>query len=304
MASTRQGTPRRFRTSRDGLRRPQPRAVRAIRPRAIAAALLLVLAAPGARAQPAAQIARPKVIVVDAVDLPDSLADIRANLRGALENAVTVHNYDLGPDGGACADRECVKVAAAQSGATDVLIATGGRNEMRGYHVELRVWNVASDREDHAVAECNVCAAMQMVDTVKGVAGALLDRIPTLHANLAAPAPAVPTGPPLIAKVDAAPHRDARGRRLLGWSLIGAGVASGVASGILFAVNGSRTDCNTTDPDPCARTRNTLLPAALTAGAAAAAIVGGIVLVHGAGHELSTVTVAAGPFGLSVGGRL
>ena len=83
-----------------------------------------------------------------------------------------------------------MKVAAAQSGASDVLIATGGRNEMRGYHIELRVWNVASDREDHAVAECNVCAALQMVDTVKGVASALLDRIPTLHANLAAIAPA------------------------------------------------------------------------------------------------------------------
>ncbi|HVT09377.1 MAG TPA: hypothetical protein VHO67_18080 [Polyangia bacterium] len=263
------------------------------------------LAAPRVRAE-GTQIARPKVIVVNAVELPDSLADIRADLRGTLENAVTVHNYDLGPDGGACADRECVKVAAAQSGATDVLIATGGRNEMRGYHVELRVWNVASDREDHAVAECNVCAALQMVDSVKGVASALLDRIPTLHANLAAMAPpAVPAGPPLLAAPDTAPRRAGSARRVVGWTLIGAGIAGGVASGVLFALNGRSTNCKTVPSGTdCISTYKYVLPASITAGAAVAAIVGGIVLVHSAGHELQTVTVAASPFGLSLGGNL
>ncbi|HSS38919.1 MAG TPA: hypothetical protein VLT58_09130 [Polyangia bacterium] len=272
---------------------------------------VLSLAAPGARAQGpqvsppnGPQIARPKVIVVDAVELPDSLADIRANLRGTLENAVTVHNYDLGPDGGACADRECVKVAAAQSGASDVLIATGGRNEMRGYHIELRVWNVASDREDHAVAECNVCAALQMVDSVKGVASALLDRIPTLHANLTAIAPAVPTGP-VITAPDTAPRRTSSTRRVVGWTLISAGIAGGVASGVLFAFNRHRTDC--ADPnvyETCAEDHRLLVPASITAGGAVAAIVAGVIVLHGANHDLQTVTIAASPFGLTVGGRL
>ena len=269
----------------------------------LAAVAVLSLVGSGVRAE-GSQIARPKVIVVNAVELPDSLADMRANLRGTLENAVTVHNYDLGPDGGACADRECVKVAAAQSGASDVLIATGGRNEMRGYHIELRVWNVASDREDHAVAECNVCAALQMVDTVKGVASALLDRIPTLHANLAAvPAPAVPTGPPIVTATPPPPPV-AHTRRIVGWTLIGAGIAGGVASGVLFAMNGRSTDCKMAGNTDCIKTYKTVLPASITAGAAVAAIVGGIVLVHGAGHELQTVTIAAVPFGLSVGGSL
>lgn len=274
-----------------------------IRSFGVAAGVWLALVGPAARAQ-GVPISRPKVIVVDAVDLPDSLADIRANLRGALENAVTVHNYDLGPDGGACADRECVKVAAAQSGATDVLIATGGRNEMRGYHVELRVWNVASDREDHAVAECNVCAALQMVETVKGVASALLDRIPTLHANLAAaaPPPAVPTGPPLLTTAPP-PPRDTRTRRMVGWSLIGAGVASGIASGILFGINGQTGDC-LADGSNCVRERRTLVPAGVTAGVAVAAIAAGIIVIHGANQDLQTVTIAASPFGLTLGGRL
>lgn len=268
----------------------------------------MVLAAAPARADEAhaaGQINRPKVIVVDAVDLPDSLADIRANLRGTLENAVTVHNYDLGPDGGSCPDRECVKVAASQSGASDVLIATGGRNEMRGYHVELRVWNVASDREDHAVAECNVCAALQMVETVKGVASALLDRVPTLHANLVtvAPPPAVPTGPPMITRGDTGP-RPPSTRRVVGWSLIGAGVAAGVASGILFGINGQHGDCLDGVPDSCAQQRHTLVAGGITGGAALAAIVAGIVVLHGANQDLQSVTIAAGPFGLTVGGRL
>lgn len=273
---------------------------------AIGAGLLAVLAAPAARAEGSAQAARPRVIVVDAVELPDSLADIRANLRGTLENAVTMHNFDLGPDGGACADRECVKVAAAQNGATDVLIATGGRNEMRGYHVELRIWNVASDREDHAVAECNVCAALQMVESVKGVASTLLDRVPTLHANLAVAAPplAVPVGPPMIAHGPPPPPADTHARRIVGWSLVGAGVASGVASGILFAMNGHHGDCLNGVQDSCAQERHTLVPASITAGVAVAAIVAGIVVVHGANQDLQTVTIAASPFGLTIGGRL
>ncbi len=146
------------------------------------------LAAPG-------EAARPRVVVVNAVDLPDSLADIRAQLRTTLNDAVTKHGYDLAPEAGSCADRECLKVAAVSAGASDVLVATGGRNDMRGYHVELRIWNIASDREDNAVAECNICAAQQMVDSVQNAADPLLDRVPTLHANLSAtavppPAPA------------------------------------------------------------------------------------------------------------------
>src|SRR5579863_1608545 len=141
------------------------------------------LAAPG-------EGARPRVVVVNAVDLPDSLADIRAQLRTTLNDAVTKHGFDLAPEAGACADRECLRVAAKTASASDVLVATGGRNDMRGYHIELRIWNVASDREDNAVAECNICAAAQMVESVQNAADPLLDRVPTLHANLSmTPAP-------------------------------------------------------------------------------------------------------------------
>jgi hypothetical protein len=267
--------------------------------------LAVAMVGPAARAQ-GVPISRPKVIVVDAVDLPDSLADIRANLRGALENAVSNHDYDLGPDGGACPDRECVKVAATQSGATDVLIATGGRNEMRGYHIELRVWNVASDREDHAVAECNVCAALQMVETVKGVAGALLDRIPTLHANLTVVVPPPPP-PPVVTITEPPPAPRSHARKIAAWTLIGAGFAGAAASAILFTLDGHDTDCAATQPADgprCAATLQTVVPASIVAGAAIASLVTGVVLLQTGGTDQKTLTVGVNPFGLTLGGRL
>ena len=132
----------------------------------LCAATLAAALVPSAGIAAPGEAARPRVVVVNAVDLPDSLADIRAQLRTTLNDAVTKHGFDLAPEAGSCADRECLRVAAKTAGASDVLVATGGRNDMRGYHVELRIWNVASDREDNAVAECNICAASQMVESV------------------------------------------------------------------------------------------------------------------------------------------
>lgn len=228
-------------------------------------------AAPGAAT-------RPRVVVVNAVDLPESLADIRSNLRSTLDGAVTRHDYDLAPDAAPCTDRECLKVAAQTAGATDVLVATGGRNNMRGYHVELRLWNVASDREDQAVAECNICAALQMVESVGTVASQLLDRVPALHANLnaaaepsvtPAPVPAAPIPAPAAPVLVARPAPDAAApgtsRRWIGWTLIGAGVASGVASGVLFGINGQQGDCYA----------NTSYCAKMTAGLRVALALGG-----------------------------
>ncbi len=93
---------------------------------------------------------------------------------------------------------------------------------------------------------------------------------------------------------------------MVGWTLIGAGIAGGVASGVLFALNGHDVDCGVAPPDGVAvqEERKTLVPASITAGAAVAAVVAGVVLVHGTGNDLQTVTIAASPFGLSLGGRL
>ena len=260
------------------------------------------LAAPG-------EAARPRVVVVNAVDLPDSLADIRAQLRTTLNDAVTKHGYDLAPEAGSCADRECLKVAAVAAGASDVLVATGGRNDMRGYHVELRIWNIASDREDNAVAECNICAAQQMVDNVQNAADPLLDRVPTLHANLSAtavpPAAPSPTAVPLVAP-PAAPAAEAKQRRWIGWTLIGAGVAGGAVSTYLFAINGNGTQCTGTNPqlNHCIYHWDNLVPASIIMGASAAAIIGGVLYLHHASENRGDVALTIQPFGVAIGGRL
>ena len=88
-----------------------------------------------------------------------------------------------------------------------------------------------------------------MVDNVQNAADPLLDRVPTLHANLSATAvpPAVtvesaPGAVPLVTTSTEVPETKNR-HRWLGWTLIGAGVAAGAASGVLFAINGNGTDC-------------------------------------------------------------
>ncbi|HVV51040.1 MAG TPA: hypothetical protein VHO06_15335, partial [Polyangia bacterium] len=253
------------------------------------------------------EAARPRVVVVNAVDLPESLADIRAQLRATLADAVTKHGYDLAPEAGSCADRECLRVAAANAGASDVLVATGGRNDMRGYHVELRIWNVASDRQDNAVAECNMCAAAQMVESVATAAAPLLDRVPALHANLSAAAPAPPAAPaatpspaPLVT-APAPPAPEARPHRWLGWTLLGAGAAVGALSGVLFALDGNQVDCGAYG---CLKERETLAPAIITAGLSAAALAGGVFyLLHGREGE-PAVALGIEPLGLTLGGRL
>jgi hypothetical protein len=272
----------------------------------LCAATLGAALAPNVAVAAPGDAARPRVVVVNAVDLPDSLADVRAQLRTTLNDAVTKHGYDLAPQAGSCADRECMKVAAVSSGASDVLVATGGRNDMRGYHIQLQIWNVASDREDNAVAECNICAAQQMVESVQNAADPLLDRVPTLHANLsatAAPATA-PSGTMMVpaVTVPAAVPETKNSHRLLGWTLIGAGIVGGAASGVLFAINGNGTDCPPA-PYMCAAKRTTLVPGFITAGLSAAAIIGGIVYLH-LGSEDQAMALSIQPFGVTLGGRL
>ena len=98
---------------------------------------------------------------------------------------------------------------------------------------------------------------------------------------------APPPPEPLVAvpTVPAVPER--RGHAALGWTLVGAGVAAGVAGGWLLAINGQGTSCTPLagDSDPCAKERRTLIPGAGVTVAAAAALVTGVVLVVRDGHS-------------------
>ncbi len=135
----------------------------------------------------------------------------------------------------------------------------------------------------------------------------MLDRVPTLHANLSATAvPAAVTVEPAPGAVPlvATPAQGSETKsqhRWIGWTLIGAGVAAGATSGILFAINGNNTDCGA---NGCINHWDTVVPASIFAGVSAAAILGGILYLHSKGTNHSEVALTLQPFGLTLGGRL
>ncbi len=210
-------------------------------------------------ARPAAGLAageadpKPRVLVIDAVDLPERMEDTRAELRNLLDDAVRQHGFDLIHSSGApsCADVTCLPAVAKTTGATDVLVTRGGRNGSHGYHVDLNLWSIATGSSVPAVADCSVCTGPQMAEAVARAAGPLLDSI-TARPPTATPAPppaAVAPVPPNPAPVMGNPPGGSAtleahtGRRIAGWSLVGLGAASAAAGGILWNLDGKGIDC-------------------------------------------------------------
>jgi hypothetical protein len=118
-------------------------------------------------------------------------------------------------------------------------------------------------------------------------------------ALLPPPAPEPPATPrPLVET--ASPDRS-----WLGWTLIGAGVAAGVASGIVWHKNGELTDCTAGVPGETASCRkefHTIGPTvALGAAALGALVVGTVVLVH-EHREAGALTLFLHPTGMALAG--
>jgi len=127
------------------------------------------------------------------------------------------------------------------------------------------------------------------------------------EARLARPA-ATPPVPIVTAPIESVPAVVASERvshKAVGWTLIATGVAAGAASGWFFAADKADTDCApiSGDPEPCSKVRRTLVPAIGLGVGAAAALLGGLVLVlRNGGSGDATVAVSARPDGVSLGG--
>lgn len=246
--------------------------------------------------------ASPKLAVVNAVDLPANLADLRAKLTGELGAAVKQHSYDFVPDTASCTDQACLTSLAAQSGASDVLVVSGGKNDYLGYRIELRLWDASSGREDHSSAECNTCSASQMIENVVRAAGPLLDRLPTLHATVA---PVVPVAPPLVstnpspAPVVSTSRSPAR--LALGLSLIGVGAVAGATGIFLWSRDGDPTNCGAAPGQTCSTIYDTRTPGiALTVGGLLAAGAGTVVLMMRS--DSRSVAIGLTPSTLTIAG--
>jgi len=252
-----------------------------------------------ARAMAAAPVGT-KVAVVNAVDLPANLADLRSKLTADLGAAIKQRGFEPVPSVDSCVDQGCIKQTAAGAGASDVLIVSGGKNEFLGYRIELRLWNASTDREERSSPECNTCSASQMIENVVRAARPLLDRLPELHASIApippAPLPSIGTTPPPAASL---PAGRSPARLALGLSLIGAGVLSGASGIVLWARDGEQPDCGA--GQVCASVYDTRTPGiALTVVGVLAAGAGAAVLLMT--PERRSVAISISPSALSIAG--
>jgi hypothetical protein len=248
---------------------------------------------------------RPRVLILNAVDLPPNLAEVRSRLSEALGSAVTERGYELLPaTPSACIDHDCLKSLAASVGATDILVASGARNELLGYRIDLRLWAAAADREDHSSPECNACSASQMVDNVARAAGPLLDRLPALHATSQPPSVAVlPSGPvEAVSMVPSSGLPTSTGpspaQLALGFSLIGIGAAAGATGIVLWLRDGETTDCV---DQRCAKKYETRTAGiVLTAAGVVGAGLGAVVLLLLPRHQSTTIVLS--PTGFRIAG--
>jgi hypothetical protein len=254
----------------------------------------------------AADGARSKIAVVDAIELPERMEATRARLNDLLGEAVRKRGFDLirPAEGPSCVDASCLPDFAKTSGATDVLIARGGRNGSYGYHVELRLWNAATGETAPAIADCSVCSGPQMTDSVAQAAGPLLDRVgartPPPVVPPSAPTAVVPPSPVLVTPTKPAPSvtlEPSSGHRILGWSLLAAGGGAAVAGGILWSFDGKGTDCVGSSCKSTYRTEGEGI--AFLAGGLIAAGVGAWLVLDSPHHDLAMMF---GPSGAALAG--
>jgi hypothetical protein len=126
------------------------------------------------------------------------------------------------------------------------------------------------------------------------------------HGVAATPNPSVASPSPIGLSTPVSPTSGQCSHKALGWTLLAGGATAGVASAWLFAIDKSDVGCAPIagDPEPCSKVRRTLVPAVgIGIGAAAALVVGAVLLFGGDDGGFGAVSIAAGPNALGIGGR-
>jgi hypothetical protein len=271
-----------------------------------------------------------RVLIVDAVDFPPVLekSNARQRMNDAVTSTVTEHGWEPVPSAD-CHDFTCAGPAAAAAKAPYALILSGyyarGGEAMYATDVGASLWhdgNVIARRtevDEQAEAEKSAtavffpcgpprgtCAAPIIATKMQQYAARLLDAETAATQQRAAAAATVsvkvvaPTTV-LVAAPTAPPRTDNGVGGILGWSLIGAGVAA-VGGGIaLWAYDNSGSACHSVAASGCRETRQTGTAAALVGGLGlAAGLAGVLVLVLDRGP--SRVALSVSPGGLVLGG--
>ena len=187
---------------------------------------------------------RARIGLVDAIELPERMEETRAHLRELFEASVRERGLDMVQvSQPSCGDTNCLADVARAAGADALVVARGGRSAGRDYHVELGLWQPSNAQVIPAVADCTFCTGPQMAEAVAKAVQPLLARI---VATQTVPA-ALPSSPPAVVAPSSPPPSDKleprRGRRIVGWSLVGLGAATAIAGGIIWNLDGKGTDC-------------------------------------------------------------
>lgn len=218
--------------------------------------------------------------------------------------------------GSACQTAECFRGEAEKAGATHLLLVAGAWHD--GFAVTGKLTSLRGGPDQFVGPRPGynpqrprtgpqVLAILKWVarDAVLGELRRGREARLAQTAAMPAPSSGPVVAPPVVATpVIAASERSSH--KALAWTLIGAGVAAGAASGWLFSTDKADTECAPIagDPEPCSKVRRTLVPAVGLGIGAAAALVGGVVLLlRDEGRTRTTVSLYANPTGLSLGGR-
>jgi hypothetical protein len=267
----------------------------------------------------------PRVVLLDALTLPAAFeqANVHGKVRDALAAAVRRHGWEPVSITTQCHDLTCAGAVAREAKTVYVLILAGryAATDTFATDVGVSFWRdgsvVAMRTEGDEEAELQksgglflpcgppdgACTPDLLTTKLEQYAGRLLDgENAAIKARAAAAAvttapviatPVVPSIPPATV--------EGRGKRILGWSLLGAGALAGGGALALWAYNGSDVQCSSLPGDHCRAERHTTTAAIITGSAALAAAIGGVVLLsidRGDGR----VALSVHPSGLSVGG--
>jgi hypothetical protein len=268
----------------------------------------------------------PSVVLLDALTLPATFeqTNVHGKVRDAVAAAVRRHGWEPVSITTQCHDLTCAGAVAREAKTVYVLILAGryAATDTFATDVGVSFWRdgsvVAMRTEADEEAELQkggglflpcgppdgACTPELLATKLEQYAGRLLDdenaaiKVRAAAATVGT-APAITT--PVAPSIPPSSAEQGRGKRILGWSLVGAGALAGAGAIALWAYNGSGVQCSSLPGDHCRAERHTATAAIVTGSAALAAVVGGVVLLsidRGDGR----LALSVHPSGVSVGG--
>ena len=268
--------------------------------------LLIIVHSAEARA-----VAASRVVLVDAVVFTPALEKkgARQRMEESVEQTLKQHGWERVVSATECHSAMCAGPTAAGAGTAYALILSGAfvPGELYADDVGVQLSRdggvIASRTEKDEEADSRTvgagtflscgpptgaCTDALLTSKLMSYSAKVLDdETAAIHARGIADAKAAAAAQPVVVSpVPVAPPPTATPReggvgRLVGWSLVGGGVALGAGAVILWAFNNDGTDCHSVagDPSTCRNYHHTTTAAVLVGGAGLVAAAAGVVLL-------------------------